>query len=89
LDIDAKYSVEDYKISGSIRNSSKHSYANVKVHCLFFSENHSKIASTKFVVYKNVLPNRSVHFSNIDSGVVDPQVAGISCEITDADGRGI
>jgi hypothetical protein len=72
-------------ISGTLTNSAPYAIKDMKLKCKVISETNKTLARYRPVILKRVPANGSVSFGPIDMGYVDPQAAGIYCEMVDAD----
>lgn len=72
-------------ISGTLTNSAPYAIKDMKLKCKVVSETNKTIARYQPVILKRIPANGSVTFGPIDVGYVDPQAAGIYCEMVDAD----
>lgn len=73
------------KISGTLTNSAPYTIKDMKLKCKVVSETNKTLARYRPVILKRIPANGSISFGPIDVGYVDPQAAGIYCEIFDAD----
>lgn len=72
-------------ISGTLTNSAPYAIKDMKLKCKVLSETNKTLARYRPVILKRVPANGSISFGPIDVGYVDPQAAGIYCEMVDAD----
>lgn len=72
-------------IQGTLTNSAPYAIKDMKLKCKVFSETNKTLARYRPVILKRVPAKSSISFGPIDVGYVDPQAAGIYCEMVDAD----
>lgn len=72
-------------ISGTLTNSAPYAIKDMKLKCKVVSETNKTLARYRPIILKRVPANGSITFGPIDVGYVDPQAAGIYCEMVDAD----
>lgn len=72
-------------ISGTLTNSAPYAIKDMKLNCKIVSETNKTLARYRPVILKRVPAKGSISFGPIDVGYVDPQAAGIYCEMVDAD----
>lgn len=72
-------------VSGTLTNSAPYVIKDIKLRCRAVSESGKVLSQPDAIVYKLVPANGSVRFTNVNLGLVDTQVAQISCQATDAD----